>query len=241
MKKTSGVLKKTTSRTSRPLTKTPGTIIFASYPKKKVDRKYIDAFWKRYFSGELKEATLKRKDGSVISSYNHLINILPLSPTVAVTVRKIDNGKKYLEIKKYFEKKFKENKPKYSEVVFADIIDYKIKDNNYYLMERIIPSVTAQDLLHYKENKKVSFKNRFSKSFYRTVEKMDPKNLEKMNNDLYRAIREIYDINRTMYKENRNMSLDSNVTNIIVIDYNPKIGKFKFGIIDVKRGVNSSF
>jgi len=149
-------IRKTPTPKSRPK---PVNVTFASYPKKKVDRKYIDAFWEKYFNGSLEKAISRRKDKAIISSYNHKIKILPLSPTVAVTVRKINNGKRYIEIKKYFEKKFKENKSKYFEVVFADIIDYKVKDNYYYLMERIIPSVTALDLSNYRYANRIFYKN----------------------------------------------------------------------------------
>jgi len=230
--------KASSSRVSRPLTKIPGTIIFASYPKKKVDRKYIDSFWKKYFNGKLKRMVSRRKDCAVISDINLDVKIFPLSFTVAVTVRKmdIDRGREYLKLKAMINKKIKQNKFKYSEIVIADIIDYKIKDGSCYILERIIPSITVQDLLTKNRFKEILFENRFNTSFTKTINKMSSIAIEKMHSDLVKALIEIS--NSSIIWDYDKLKLDFNNKNIIIIDYNPEIGKFKFGLIDL-RGVNS--
>lgn len=234
----SNLKKKSSSRVSRPLTKTPGTIIFASYPRKKVDKKYIDAFWERYFNGELKKFISKRKDNAIISDLNVNVNIFPLSKSVAVTVRKmaIDRGKEYLKLKKIIDKIIKKNKFKYSEIILADIIDYKIKNSNSYILERIIPSITVKDVLIYFEFNGRLFKNRFNNSFTKVINKIPSKIVDKMYFDLEKALIEIS--NSSIVWNEEKLKLDFNYKNMIIIDYNPEKAKFKFGFIDL-TGINS--
>jgi len=72
--------------------------------------------------------------------------------------------------------------------------------------------------------------------------KMDEKTLEKMYKDLDKAIKEFYEIDKKIHLENNKTgTLDSGETNIIVIDYNPRTSKFKFGLIDLKGVLSSSF
>jgi len=41
-------------------------ITFSSYPKKKIEKKYIDNFWTKYFNGTLLKKVNSRKDESII-------------------------------------------------------------------------------------------------------------------------------------------------------------------------------
>jgi hypothetical protein len=242
-----------------PIKKTPipkrkpkqNNIVFASYPKKKVDRRYIDAFWKRYFNKKLEDATLKRKDRAMITTSKPDMIIFPLSPTVAVTIRNISynsvsfnikgirfySGKDYLELKKTIDKIIKENKLKFSEVVLADIIDYKIKDGNYYIMERIIPSITVNNFLYYLKYNTLNIfsNNRYNNSFIRTISKLDKEFLVKMHNNLNKALNELKQSPINIKK------LDLNNNNTIIIDYNPNTEKFKFGLIDLIGSKSKSF
>jgi len=213
-------------------------INFASYPEKKVNKKYIDSFWEKYFDGTLKRSIHKRIDNNTISSYNPNVKIFPLSPTVAVTIRKIKNGKRYLELNEYFKNKLNNKKLKYSEIVISDIIDYKVKGRDYFLMERIIPGASVADVLNYKLYNRTAFLNRFNNSFLKIVQKMDKKTLDKMYINLEKAINELKITIRENEKEHK---IDNSKGNIIIIDYNPNNGKFKLGLIDLDSYFTFSF
>ncbi|MDD3178066.1 MAG: hypothetical protein PHR26_00945 [Candidatus ainarchaeum sp.] len=211
-------------------------ITFASYPKKEVAIKYVDAFWKRYFDGSLEKSLSKRKDNHFISNYNPNVKIFPISPTVSVTVRKMNliDVRPYFEIHKYYKEKFKNANFKYSKFVLTDIIDYKKKGDFYYVLERIVPSISVYDF--YVSDFKGFKENRFSKSFQKSLEKVD---LLKMKEDLGPALNELKHFinNNSKFK----FRLDNSNNNIIIIDYNPETHKFKFGLIDFAGMSSKSF
>jgi len=224
--------------TDSPVTKKSGAIILASYPKKKVDKKYINSFWEKYFNGELQKMASKRIDCSVISSYNQKVKILPLSPSVAVTVRLLWTtvGNIYLERQKILKNRLKAHKLKKSEIYLADLIDYKIKGEIMYIMERIIPSISVEDIykFDYEKNKMIATKNRYDNQFTKTISKMDKNAYDKMLVNLKKALEEIR-------IKNNDSVLDLNYGNLIIIDYNPESGKFKLGVIDLVGANSKSF
>lgn len=219
----------------------PANVVFASYPKKKVDRRYIDVFWEKYFNGSLKKAISRRKDVGIISQNRKEVKIFTLSPTVAVTVRSVSSkiGKQYLDKHKIINMKIKIHKLKRSEIFLADVIDYKIIDGNCYIIERIIPSISVKDIFmyDYSRNKIKDYENRYQNQFSRTISKMNKKSLNKMLTDLDKALKELRE-SPLLWSDNNEPIIDHNAGNTIIIDYNPKIGKFKFGFIDL-IGTNS--
>lgn len=224
--------------TKKPLENKPilKTITFASYPEKKVDRKYIDIFWKNFFSGKLEKNVLKRRDKAVISKSNISLKIFALSPTVTVTLRKLDvtTGRVFLKIHESLNQKLKNTEFKYSQLVLADIIDYKIINQEMYIMERIIPSLTVYDFLFNYENMK--YKNRFQNSFINKIKTVDENAIRNIRNNLGDAFNEIK-FSKIINEE----IVDFHSKNIIVIDYNQKTNKFKLGLIDIIGTESRSF
>jgi len=108
-------------------------------------------------------------------------------------------------------------------------------------MERIVPSITVLDLLNYKNNKELAYINRFKSSFLRIINKIDKKIINKMYVDLEKALEEHRHIDELIFKQDTTKSLDNEGSNMIIIDYDPNNGKFKFGLIDYKGVLSSSF
>jgi hypothetical protein len=210
-------------------------IIFAPHFEKKVSKEVIDTFWKNYFSGIKKAQVNKRKKAnksSSISKYNENVLILPLTASLAVTVRKIPI-ENYSFFKKTFERLnqvIKTHNFKKTEVVIGDIYSIKEHNNHFYVMERVFPSISLKDFhMSYdileKKFKSTKFdQNRFAPSFFKTLKenKIDP---------LF-----LYEKLLLSYKEIENSPLDhfsdTSPNNFIVLGYDPIKEKVKFGFID---------
>jgi len=229
------IKKKTTKKV--PIKKKTNSIVFASYPKKVVDKKYINSLWTKYFNGTLEDLIYKRKDISYISRYNKNVKIIPLSPTIAVTIRKcsIHVGENYLKTATFFKKKLVNLKLKHSEVLLADIVDYKKIKNNYYIMERIIPSISVSDLKVYLDRSSTT--NRFQESFVKKLKGIDTNSFRNNINIAYAELKE--ELNNI--SKLSGINIDKAPNNVIIIDYNKDINRFKFGLIDFMGKGSESF
>jgi len=108
----------------------------------------------------------------------------------------------------------------------TDIIDYKKTKDNYYIMERIIPSISIQDFETYLITRKLE--NRFQSSFVKNLKGINTNSFITNLDVAYKELREeLYNIYRLS-----EMTIDKAKNNVIIIDYNKETGKFKFGLID---------
>jgi hypothetical protein len=225
-------------------------INFSSPHPIKIEKKQIDLFYEKYFSGHFERIFKERektKKVSFISNYRKQHFIYPLTSRTVISFRKYDDFivRNYLKRYKYLTSFLKKKSPLRSEIVLANVLSVrKINSKRTVILEQVFPSITIfdfyklepflkdkekyfQEIKRLKSLKKpVGFvQNRFESFF---VKQIIEKNisLDKFKKDLDLAYKEFTD-NPSFAK-----NFDSHPNNLVILGYDPKEGIFKFGLID---------
>lgn len=214
----------------------PEGLIFTPYFKKKVNPKYIDAFWKDYFSGIIEKRTFNRFLNSklnYIGSYNSSLILFRITPTVVGTVRKfsIKDFPKYKMLYSRLKKDFSEIKLKKSEVVLVDVLSIQKDGRYFYVLERVFPSISVLNFeffLKHTFSTNLNKENRFFRSFLKTFRESGLSQ-KSFHTKLKKAF---FEFKKHKKIKRYGNSIDIAENNLIILGYDKKKDKFRFGFID---------